>query len=216
MNHMSAKKTAKAREISRVALRFFASKGYASTSIEEIAAEAGIGKSTVYDYFKTKEELFVEAILAGADMWIADLEAIGRDTHDPIERLTRIAGMYMEKQRPEYAQDSKIFIDVLSQTLQQGGAFFHLKHLIQHIYQQVVRVVVDYLLAGVSRGQLRPDIARNAEKIAINYLAFLDGIKMHSMIADMYVDISSQIGLYLAHLRPLIQVPEEERRNAGK
>jgi TetR/AcrR family fatty acid metabolism transcriptional regulator len=203
---MTAKRSAKAKEIALVALRQFARKGYAAANIEEIAAEAGIGKSTVYDYHKTKEALFVEAIMAGAQLWMADLKALGEHSRDPMERLYRIAEIYYIEQRPEYASDSKLFIEVLCQTLLQGGAFFHLKHLIASIYQQVVRIVSDYLLEGVSRGQLRPEIARDAETIAINYLAYLEGIKMHGLLADNLINVRDQIGFYLKNLAPLIQM----------
>jgi AcrR family transcriptional regulator len=36
--------------------------GYAESSIEDVAAQGGIGKGTVYLYFKSKEELFVAAL----------------------------------------------------------------------------------------------------------------------------------------------------------
>lgn len=211
---MNAKRVAKTKEIAMAALRLFARKGYDSTSIEEIAAEAGIGKSTVYEYFKTKEALYIETIMVGADMWVSDLEAIGRQERDAVEQLRLVAEMYyMDDQRPEYSQDSKIFIDILFQTLVQDGAFFQLKHLIENIYQRVIRVVVGFLLTGVSRGRLKPDIAGDAEDIAINYMAFLDGIKLHAMIAGSYIDMRRQINLYLENLEPLINAGTDVAEN---
>ena len=41
------------------ALKLFTRKGYENTSIEELAAEAGVGKGTIYSYFKTKSEIFL-------------------------------------------------------------------------------------------------------------------------------------------------------------
>ncbi len=41
------------------AVDLFSSKGYEKTSIEDLAKAAGIGKSTVYTYFKAKEEIFL-------------------------------------------------------------------------------------------------------------------------------------------------------------
>jgi AcrR family transcriptional regulator len=40
----------------------FSRDGYAASSVEDVAAEAGIGKGTVYLYFKSKEELYVAAL----------------------------------------------------------------------------------------------------------------------------------------------------------
>src|SRR5580658_1022249 len=40
----------------------FSREGYAAASIDDVAAEAGIGKGTVYLYFKSKEELYLGAL----------------------------------------------------------------------------------------------------------------------------------------------------------
>lgn len=45
-------------EITAAALDSFASKGYARTTVEDVAKRAGVSKGLLYLYFKTKEELF--------------------------------------------------------------------------------------------------------------------------------------------------------------
>jgi AcrR family transcriptional regulator len=40
----------------------FSREGYAATSVDDVAAEAGIAKGTVYLYFKSKEELYLAAL----------------------------------------------------------------------------------------------------------------------------------------------------------
>src|SRR5580765_6927458 len=47
-------------DILRAAEIVFASKGYHTASIEEIASEAEYGTGTVYLYFKDKETLYIE------------------------------------------------------------------------------------------------------------------------------------------------------------
>lgn len=49
----------KAYEIKKVSLELFAYKGYEGTSIENIAAEVGIKKASIYSHIKSKEELFI-------------------------------------------------------------------------------------------------------------------------------------------------------------
>lgn len=44
--------------ISRTALEMFARDGYAATTIDDIAAAAGISRTTFFSYFSTKSELF--------------------------------------------------------------------------------------------------------------------------------------------------------------
>ncbi len=52
----------KRQHILDTAYRLFQSKGFANTSMSEITAEAGGSKATVYNYFPSKEELFVECM----------------------------------------------------------------------------------------------------------------------------------------------------------
>jgi TetR/AcrR family fatty acid metabolism transcriptional regulator len=209
MEPVTDKRTARARGIIHAALEVFSLKGYAATSMEQIAARAGIGKSTLYEYFKTKEELFTATIMEAAGQWTADLEAVGRQSPDPIDRLRLIAALYVDRKELELKKESQLFFDVLSQTHMEGGVFFHQRHLIRQIHQRMVRIVVDYLLAGVSRGQLRPAIARDAEGIAVNFLAYMDGIMMHGLIDDGFMDIRSQVDMFMACLMPVLTAPEE-------
>ena len=53
-------KLSKKEAIFDAALRTFLEKGYEESRIIDIAEQAGIGKGTVYEYFSSKEELFLE------------------------------------------------------------------------------------------------------------------------------------------------------------
>jgi TetR/AcrR family transcriptional regulator, mexJK operon transcriptional repressor len=48
--------------IARAALTLFASDGYERTSVDAIAAEAGVSKRTVYSHFGDKENLFLSVV----------------------------------------------------------------------------------------------------------------------------------------------------------
>ena len=89
-------KAEKTGHIARTALALFSEKGYRATSVGQIAHAAGIGKGTVYDYFKTKEDIFIAAVME----WLAQFEdhLIARldGLEDPIERLKAVAQMHMD------------------------------------------------------------------------------------------------------------------------
>lgn len=53
------KKLETKRAIQDAAVKLFAGKSFEEISIEDIASEAGIGKTTVYGYFATKNEIFI-------------------------------------------------------------------------------------------------------------------------------------------------------------
>ena len=58
MGQHSQQGEARKAQIIAAAARVFAQKGFSGAVIAEIAAEAGIGKGTVYEYFNSKEDLF--------------------------------------------------------------------------------------------------------------------------------------------------------------
>ena len=49
--------------IIEAAVIVFSRKGFHRAKVEEIAEVAGVGKGTVYEYFKSKKELFLEMVL---------------------------------------------------------------------------------------------------------------------------------------------------------
>lgn len=52
----------KREQILQAAIIIFASKGFFNAKVEEIAVEAKVGKGTVYEYFKSKQDLFEEMV----------------------------------------------------------------------------------------------------------------------------------------------------------
>ncbi|NQT78444.1 MAG: TetR/AcrR family transcriptional regulator [Bacteroidetes bacterium] len=58
----------KRRQIMDAALELFANEGYHSTSISNIAMQAGISKGLMYNYFESKEELVSSIIDSGIEI----------------------------------------------------------------------------------------------------------------------------------------------------
>ena len=70
----------KRQHILDTAYRLFQSKGFANTSMSEITAEAGGSKATVYNYFSSKDELFLECMTS---ITVRYLEGIFDGLKDP-------------------------------------------------------------------------------------------------------------------------------------
>ncbi|MHB8416552.1 MAG: TetR/AcrR family transcriptional regulator [Myxococcales bacterium] len=90
----------------RVAAKEFADKGYESTSLNEILAAAGLGKSSYYYYFADKEDLFatifediwtrVEAESERPDLAKLDAKTFWREIDAWAERSVRVMARYPE------------------------------------------------------------------------------------------------------------------------
>lgn len=82
-------------EILPIATQIFASRGYASTDVQEIADRLGIAKGTVYHYFPSKEQLF----LAAVDRGMAGLsKAINASVHNENDNCGDSSGVDAIKQ----------------------------------------------------------------------------------------------------------------------
>ena len=90
------KSPAKRSAILAAATKLFLAQGYARTSVDAIAAEAGVGKQTVYGHFGDKEQLFLAVIEESRREQEADLGTALRDTGDPLTDLTAAAELILE------------------------------------------------------------------------------------------------------------------------
>lgn len=73
---------AKRRLILDVAARQFATKPFHGVKLDQIAAEAKLGKGTIYIYFKSKEDLYIGLILEAADNLLNELARKAADCGD--------------------------------------------------------------------------------------------------------------------------------------
>src|SRR2546421_140756 len=81
----------KRRTITTTAAKMFASQPFHKVRLEDIAAEAGVGKGTLYIYFQSKEELYFSLIYEGFATLVDRLEAQIADSGcSPTQCLERI------------------------------------------------------------------------------------------------------------------------------
>ncbi len=55
--------------LAQVALELFAARGYSGTSLAEIAGRLGIRKPSLYNYYRSKDELFLDLFQKSLDQW---------------------------------------------------------------------------------------------------------------------------------------------------
>lgn len=80
----------KRRDIIQVAAKLFATRPFHEVRLEDVAAEARIGKGTIYIYFKSKEDLYFSLIGEGLTELIEQLRVqLGDGAASPWERLRR-------------------------------------------------------------------------------------------------------------------------------
>ena len=68
--------SARREELTRIAARLFAERGYQGTSLADLAEELGVQKPSLYHHIGSKEDLLWEVASAGAEAFHAALDAI--------------------------------------------------------------------------------------------------------------------------------------------
>jgi AcrR family transcriptional regulator len=86
-------------------LRQFSTKGFVSTSINDILAAVGTSKGGLYNHFKSKEDLFLAALSEARKIWrlrnLAGLNQLER----PLDKIKKL----LENYRDHYLADSENF-----------------------------------------------------------------------------------------------------------
>jgi AcrR family transcriptional regulator len=190
-------KQAKRAEIAAVALDVFAEHGL-DVSVEKIAKAAKIGKGTIYQYYRSKTELISESVLA----YFEQIDQLTQDEsqhfENPEERLRFEIKRIVETIHSS-RQYSQIVIGLLLLARTKEGLSLS-KDLSRSVYGRFVRLMTNRILEGISQGVFRPEIAKDAERVAINMIALADGIWLKSYVDKTGINPEKQLGFYLDRL----------------
>ncbi len=193
--------------IALTALGLFAEHGFEATSISAIADAAGVGKGTIYEYFSSKEELTVAAAAA----WVGSVERQVRPllstSGDPPARLRALLGAttsaFLENPRV-----ITLFLEI-SLLFLKNDALRERFHLIREVSGPVRAAIIEILREGAESGTFKPEAARDAERIAINLVAFVDGIGMHHVVTPGFIDLAAQVDFHLDGLLAGLLAPPQ-------
>ncbi len=200
------------REIALAALELFARNGFERTAVDDIARAAGISKGGVYLYFESKEDLFFSAVSAWAALKLTETDEAIAGAAAPPDRLRAVVHSMVDAFIPD-PQFMQVAVDMLRLFLM-NPEFYQKHELTRELFQSSRKRIVDALLDGVSQGVFRPGIANEAEKIAINLVAYLDGIGLHYYMSKDYFDLKEQVDSYLDGL--LQSIEADRGRDTGR
>ena len=135
-------------ELLDVALRLFAEKGFASTTIADIAAASGTAHGLVYHYFRSKDELLV-AVLERNSFLPALRQLLAVEPDQPaVDVLPRIAtgfsAMIAER------------ADFMSLVLRESQTNADVAAAMQQLIGEGLELLTTYLEGRITAGELRP------------------------------------------------------------
>ncbi|MGN1326732.1 MAG: TetR/AcrR family transcriptional regulator [Clostridia bacterium] len=78
------------RKIFETSMKLFAEKGYDATSIEDITAQVGVAKGTLYYHFSSKEEIFEFLIVEGVKLLKNSIEIKTEKLDNSLDKIKAI------------------------------------------------------------------------------------------------------------------------------
>ena len=199
-------------ELLEAALRVFATHGYRTTRLEQVAAAAGVTKGAVYHYFSNKEELLLRALEQYQERSFGCLEEALRHERGPSSARIRLVF------RRAFGGDDPVRRDVLR--LLQGVAYE-----VPDAYRRWIakgpmkgwRLVASLIEEGKASGEFRADVDSDVAArvvltgvmVQIIWQRHADEIRGLAVDQDRLID--SAVDLLLAGLRPAVAVRSAHR-----
>ncbi len=171
--------TDKKAQIIEAADNLFHRYGYSKTSLDDIAGDAGLGKGTIYYYFESKEEIFMETVRQHSEVFYQTLKKrISEETsfenkfsmairlpiklaneHAPIllDEIKNIPSNYLHK-LDSFRENNKLRMSkILREILEQG---YEQKILSTSVsVEKLVAIIYDWFLLGDSNIIIKnPDV----------------------------------------------------------
>ena len=135
-----------------VARRLFGERGTTDVSMDEIASEAGVARSTVYVYFANREELLRACLQRMHEQLTEGIaETWGQET-EPALRLERLIVEMLARvdDSPAFFRLALVTQGTPARGAEAVGAELALISLL------IARLIRDLVIEGIERGELRP------------------------------------------------------------
>ncbi len=133
------------------ALDIFLEKGYHNSTSEEIAKRAGVAKGTLYQYFSSKQEIFLEMHQLYAEQYVEKINNCIDIDYSFEDNLRRIVHFHLNNIQDIMHYSMRLLPELISLPLdkEQGHG------MMQHIKNQIDLVLGRLITAGQQRGELK-------------------------------------------------------------
>jgi len=156
----------KRRAIQEAGTKVFLRRGYDSASMDLIAAEAGVSKQTIYNHFRSKDDLFREIIADITKSLFGPLSMSEAARSTPARQLRSFGQDFLALQlQPSSLALHRLVIAASARFPGLGAELFAVGP------GRLIRVLADYLRMETKRGRLAVDDPERAAELFIGMLS---------------------------------------------
>lgn len=140
--------------ILEAARKLFLEKGFEAANLDEVAQRAGVAKGTIYRYFDSKAELYVEVLVWNGDAFVERMRQTLDPALSPPEQILETGRFYVRHyaEHPEYF---RIFWAVENQRMI-GELPEPLLEVVWDLWKRCLAIAVEIIENGVKSGVFRP------------------------------------------------------------
>jgi AcrR family transcriptional regulator len=179
--HRTERAEERRQQIMGAALACFARKGYHKTTMDDIVAESGLSKGTLYWYFESKDELFFSLINSFFLEMQQDIGAIFEQNSSATDKL-RALGHEFASLFQEVAE----FLNVFFEFYMQSTLNEQLNQMFQGMLSQYRGMIAGIIQEGFKAGEFKEV---DADQLAIAVMAAYDGLWFYKMLMPDEVDL---------------------------
>jgi AcrR family transcriptional regulator len=132
--HGRVPRAVRERQLAELAEPLFAERGYAGTSMQELARRAGVTKPVIYELFESKDGLFRACVDRAIERMAASIVEAFRSETDPQARL-RAGGLAFLR----FARDNRVAWDLMGMQ----GRFADQAQAVRRSQAQLIRTLMD-------------------------------------------------------------------------
>ena len=199
-----ARKQNKRSLIIEAAARIFATRGFNSTLMAEIAAQAGIGKGTIYEYFSSKEDLFfsvfewfVETTEAEAKVSIS---ALGGSASERLKALNDALLRSWLDMLDMYSLVMEFWSASASSKMRQ-----RFKQAFREGYRDFRQIVSALLRDGIEKGEFQPGV--DAESVAAALVGAWDALLLQAWFDEGFDPLTTSQRFLAVLINGLVSKP---------
>jgi AcrR family transcriptional regulator len=166
----------KRERILRAAAEVFASQGFESSRMQEVARLAGVSKGTLYNFFDSKEDLLIESVIQALDDSAQRVRmVVDEEGEEPMRRLGTVLRMLLLDVLPDqmsalHSLRNQVWGVVARDPAARERVFAHLRDFYRQREAELERTV----FFGSARGSFRSSL--DPAEVGLLLMALFDGL----------------------------------------
>jgi len=169
-------------QIVRAVLDLISRHGLKGLNVAAVARQIGLVPSALYRHFKGKEEMVDAALEIIQRRLLGNVDAVCKETEDPLERLRLLLGRHLEMIRDNQAIPRIIFSEEVY------AEYPNRKKKVYHLVRTFLSKVETIVRLGQKTGQIRKDF--EPEMVSVLFLGLFQPAAVLWYLSDGRYDVS--------------------------